>query len=200
MHSFRPRIVLVLLVALLCQLPAASAERLRGPMPQGEALARTAAAMLADVRQTTWIRDGRSKRVLYVFFDPNCPYCRKVYEGLRAPVELGEVELRWIPVGILMTTSLGKAASMLEAKDPTAALHLNEQRFTTEGGSFGGIDEEPAPREETLAKLAANLAFLRRSGQDAVPSLLFRTRDGRSHFVRGAPPPAVLEKIARELE
>jgi len=200
MHSFHPRFALALLLALLCQLPTASAERLRGPMPQGEALARTAADMLADIRQASWIRDGQSKHVLYVFFDPNCPYCHKVYEGLRKQVELGEVELRWIPVGILMTTSLGKAASMLEAKDPTAALHLNEQRFTTEGGTFGGIDEEPVPRADTLKKLEANLALLRRTGQDAVPSLLFRTRDGKSHFVRGAPPPAMLERIARELE
>jgi len=156
--------------------------------------------MLRDIDQATWIRDGQSKRVMYVFFDPNCPYCRKVHDNLRVQVEFGEVELRWIPVGILMTTSLGKAAALLEAKDPTAALQLNEQRFTTESGGFGGISEEPAPRPDTLARLDRNLALLRRSGRNAVPSLLFRDRFGKANFIVGAPQQAALEVIVQNLE
>jgi len=192
--------VALLFVALAPIYPSAgAAERLPGPGLRGDTLTRAAESMLADIGQATWIRDGQSQRVLYVFFDPNCPYCRKVYEGLRTQVEFGDVELRWIPIGILMTTSLGKAATMLESDDPTAALHRNEHRFSTDTGQFGGIEEEPAPREETLQRLARNLALLRRSGQDAVPSLLYRGRDGKAYFVRGAPPPSALAKILEEL-
>jgi len=165
-----------------------------------EARQKAAASMLADIQQATWIRDGMSTHVIYVFFDPNCPYCHKVYEMLRPQVQRGEVELRWVVTGRLMATSTGKAAAMLEAKDPTEAFHRNERGFSQETGSFGGIEEEPAPREETLRRLNANLALLKRSGFDAVPALLFRTRDGKADIIRGAPPAAFLEKLLKELE
>ncbi len=161
---------------------------------------KAAASILADIKQATWIRDGKSAHVIYVFFDPNCPYCHKVYEMLRPQVERGEVELRWIPVGKLMATSTGKAASILEAKDPTEAFYKNERGFSQETGSFGGIEEEPVPSADTIRRLNANLALLNRSGFDAVPSLVFRTRDGQADFIRGAPPAAFLEKMLKELE
>ncbi len=162
--------------------------------------ATASASMLADIQQATWIRDGKSAHVIYVFFDPNCPYCHKIYADLRPQVSRGEVELRWIPLGILMTTSLGKAAAILEAKDPVEAFHQNERGFSQETGSYGGIAEEPLPQDETVKKLERNHALLKRSGHDAVPSLLFRSRDGGTHFIPGAPPAGVLNQIVRDLE
>lgn len=185
---------------LVAASPVLSADRLTTPLKQGTALSRAAASMLTDIQQATWIRDGQSAHVLYVFFDPNCPYCRRVYENLRTQVEFGEVELRWIPVGILMATSLGKAAAMLEAKDPAEALHRNEERFSTETGSFGGIEEEPLPRDDTLKRLERNLALLRRSGRDAVPSLLYRDKRGQAHFVIGSQPAETLKEMVKALE
>ena len=167
---------------------------------KAEARLKAAASMLANIQQATWIRDGKSTHVMYVFFDPNCPYCHKVFEMLRPQVQRGEVELRWVVVGKLMATSTGKAAAMLEAKDPTEALYRNERGFSQETGSFGGIEEEPAPREETLRRLNTNLALLNRSGFDAVPALLFRTKDGKADIIRGAPPAAFLEKLVKDLE
>jgi thiol:disulfide interchange protein DsbG len=192
--------VIPLLALALAVSAADAADRLTGPMPRGAALTKTAASMLADAPQTGWIRDGKSTHIIYVFFDPNCPYCHKVYADLRPQVGRGEVELRWIPIGVLMTTSLGKAATMLESKDPTEALHRNERGFSKETGSFGGIEEEPVPRDDTLKRLDFNLALLRRSGTDAVPSLLYRAQNGVAHFIVGAPPQNVLDKIVRDLE
>jgi thiol:disulfide interchange protein DsbG len=165
-----------------------------------QARQQAAASILADIKQATWIRDGKSAHVMYVFFDPNCPYCHQVYEMLRPQVQRGEVELRWVVVGKLMTTSIGKAAALLEAKDPTEAFYRNERDFSRETGSFGGIEEEPTPRADTLHRLSANLALLNRSGFDAVPALLFRTRNGKTDLLRGAPPAAFLDKLVKELE
>ena len=194
----RPLATLVIAFLLLTagNLTAAAAEN----PSKAEARQKVAASMLADIQQATWIRDGKSAHVIYVFFDPNCPYCHKVYEMLRPHVQRGEVELRWVVVGKLMATSTGKAAAMLEAKDPTEALHRNERGFSRETGSFGGIEEEPAPREDTLRRLNANHALLNRSGFDAVPALLFRTKDGKTDIIRGAPPAVFLEKLLQDLE
>ena len=194
----RPLATLVTAFLLITagNLTAAAAEN----PSKAEARQKVAASMLANIQQATWIRDGKSAHVMYVFFDPNCPYCHKVYEMLRPQVQRGEVELRWVVIGKLMATSIGKAAAMLEAKDPTEALHRNERGFSQETGSFGGIEEEPAPREETLRRLNANHALLNRSGFDAVPTLLFRTKDGKTDIIRGAPPAAFLEKLVKDLE
>jgi len=194
------RTLFAFLLALLPLLAGGASAGAAEKMDVTLARQKAAASMLADIQQATWFRDGKSAHVIYVFFDPNCPYCHKVYEMLRPQVQRGEVELRWVVVGKLMATSTGKAAAILEAKDPTEAFYRSERGFSQETGTFGGIEEEPAPRDDTLRKLDANLALLKRSGFDAVPALLFRTRDGRADFVRGAPPAAFLEKLLKELE
>jgi len=188
---------LLALLSLGFVAPSADAEPAQSRV---EARQRSVTSMLADIQQATWIRDGKSAHVIYVFFDPNCPYCHKVFEMLRPQVQSGAVELRWVPIGKLMLTSLGKAAALLEDKDPTAALYRNERDFSRETGAFGGIEEEPLPREDTLRRLNANHALLSRSGNDAVPALLYRTKEGKAHLVVGAPPAANLDAIVKSLE
>lgn len=189
-------LVIAFLLITAGNLTAAAAEN----PSKAEARQKAAASMLTDIKQATWIRDGKSAHVIYVFFDPNCPYCHKVYEMLRPQVQRGEVELRWVVTGKLMATSIGKAATMLEAKNPTEAFYRNERGFSQETGNFGGIEEEPLPREETIRQLNANLALLNRTGFDAVPALLFRTKDGKADIIRGAPPAVFLEKLVKDLE
>jgi len=52
-------------------------------------------AVLDDVWKTleksTWIQDGKpdAPRVVYVFSDPNCPYCYKFWQAARPWVESG---------------------------------------------------------------------------------------------------------------
>lgn len=193
--------LLLALLSLGLVAPASNAAQEAAPaQSRAEARERIASSMLADIKEATWIRDGKSAHVIYVFFDPNCPYCHKVYQMLRPQVQRGEAELRWIPVGRLMATSLGKAAALLEDPDPSAALARNEQGFSQETGSFGGIAEEPLPREDTLRRLNANHTLLKRSGMDSVPALLFKTKDGKANLVIGAPPAASLEAIVKSLE
>lgn len=187
-----------LLTAICPGVPAA--DRLTGPLLKGDAMERAAESMLVDIQQASWVQDGNSKHVIYVYFDPNCPYCRRVYDGLRTQVEFGDVELRWIPVAILTTTSPGKAAAILEAKDPAAALRENEEHFSTETGTLGGIEEELMPRKDTVARLDRNLALLRRSGRDNVPALLFRDARHQARFIVGAPPQKNLLEIVSGLE
>lgn len=178
-------------------MPAQAADN---PPSRADARQQAAASMLRDIKQAAWVRDGKSAHVIYVFFDPNCPYCHRVYEDLRPAVKHGDVELRWIPIGTLMTTSPGKAAAILEAKNPSEAFYQNEAGFSRESGSFGGIAEEPLPQDKTLQSLDRNLKLLQRSGNQGVPALLFRTLDGTANLIVGAPPAALLQKLVKELE
>ncbi len=158
-----------------------------------------AATILANIGQATWITEGKGPHMIYIFFDPNCPACNQLHHALRPWVERGAVELRWIPVGILMLTSHGKAAALLEAKDRQAALQENEAKFNPATG-FGGISEEPLPAETTVKQLDANAKLLKHTANMAVPTLLFRDKDNKTTIIQGVPPAAHLEKMIKELK
>ncbi len=154
--------------------------------------------MLAGIDEATWVEEGQGPRVVYVFFDPNCPYCHQVYVDTRDYVKRGEVRLRWVPVGVLTTTSFGKAAAILDAKDPLQAFHQNEDHY--QSGDGGAVDEALEASEKADKALAANARLLRFSGFDAVPSLLFRAKGGEAVLVQGAPPAAKLKRILEAVE
>lgn len=146
----------------------------------------TAESILTDIGQATWVAEGKGPHVVYIFFDPNCPYCHNLYENTRSWVKQGKLELRWIPVGILVATSQGKAAAILGAKDPLKAFYRNEEHYNRSAGG-GGIDEDLATAEVTK-KLQANVDLLARTRVGAVPLMLFRTDTGAPTLVPGLPP------------
>ncbi|MEJ2360436.1 MAG: thiol:disulfide interchange protein DsbG [Gammaproteobacteria bacterium] len=142
-----------------------------------------AGSMLKHIGQATYVKEGKGPHIIYIFFDPNCPYCHRLYEHTRKWIKQGKVQLRWIPVGILTTTSPGKAAAILGAKDPLKAFYYNENHYKNGGGI-----EEDLPSASTDKKLKANAALLARSRVGAVPAMLFRTKDNKPYLIEGAPP------------
>jgi len=134
--------------------------------------------------ESAWIPDGRANapRVVYVFIDPNCPYCSRFWSDARPWVESGKVQLRHVMVGILGSTSPAKAAAILSAKDPTAALAANE-RHHSPGGSAPHAGTDAA----ALAKLKANEALMRRLGSEATPTVFYRDSSGSVRRLLGAP-------------
>ena len=99
-----------------------------------EALSAAVAKPMADaawdqLAKSRWIADGQegAARVVYVFTDPNCPYCNKLWADARPWVDAGKVQLRHVMVGILTPTSAAKAAALLSEADPAAALAAYEK-------------------------------------------------------------------------
>lgn len=154
-------------------------------------------AILAALPKATWVADGRGKRIVYLFADPNCPSCALLYRNLRKVIETDNVQIRWVPVAIVGPTSLGKAAAILQAPDRAAALRVNEEQFQNETYS-GGIDED-LPSEETEKQLDANLRLFNRLDLRVVPTMLFKDRDGRALVVQGALSPVALRKVFARL-
>lgn len=83
-------------------------------------------AVLEDVWQTlaasTWIQDGdmNAPRIVYVFSDPNCPYCHTFWQQARPWVKSGKVQLRHIMVGVIREQSRAQVATLLMSKNPQA--------------------------------------------------------------------------------
>lgn len=161
------------------------------------ATAAPADEVLADLPKATWIAEGEGRHIVYIFFDSNCPSCQMLYMNLRTFIASHELQLRWIPVAVVNPTSLGKAAAMLQARDPLAALRYNEERY--HGETYSGGIEEDIPTAETERKLRANERLLNRLDIPVVPTMLFEDHNGRAVIVQGALSPVALRKVFARL-
>ncbi len=187
------KLVLLLAAALWLHAPWA----LGGPLPKSRQIAN---ALLADIDQATWVSQGGGSRLLYIFFDPNCPYCHRLYEKLSPLVEPQNLQLRWIPVGLLTATSLPKAAAILQAGDPLGAFQRNEGDFNmSEEGPGGGISPATRILDKTRLDLAANLGMLQGQNIAGVPIMVLRASDGEGLMFQGVPPDQTLRRIVESV-
>lgn len=160
------------------------------------ALERMATAPMGErawkqLEASSWIADGRpAPRIVYAFMDPNCPYCGRFWKDARPWVDTGKVQVRHVMVGILGPTSGPKAAAILMAKDPAAALAQHER---DRGG--GGIKPPAKVDPAVQAKLDANRALMQSLGSGATPTLFYRDAKGVVRSVQGAPSPEMLTAI-----
>lgn len=152
-------------------------------------------AVLEQITKTTWVAEGQSKQIIYVFFDPNCAGCHFLYNSLRPFVESSRVQVRWIPVAVVNATSLGKAAAILQAAQPVAALSDNEAHYRPENG---GVDEQIA-EPQTEARIQANTSLLMQLPIPVIPTMLFPDKQGQAQIIQGALTPIALRKVFRLL-
>jgi thiol:disulfide interchange protein DsbG len=146
-----------------------------------------------DTVQTThWVADGSAKapREIYVFTDPNCPYCNKLWADARPWVEAGKVQLRHILVGVIRPDSAGKAAAVLTSKDPAAALaahsklHGSGRVQPVDGKGLQPMKNIPA---NIRTQLANNQHAMNQLGLSATPALVWKDAQGQVHTLTGAP-------------
>ncbi|MDA8256859.1 MAG: thioredoxin fold domain-containing protein [Betaproteobacteria bacterium] len=154
-------------------------------------------SVLAGAPKATWIAEGQGRRPVYIFFDPNCPSCQLLYKNLRSFIGSHDLQLRWIPVAVVDATSLGKAAAILQASDPPAALRRNEEHYDAQ--AYAGGIEEDIPSAETERKVRANERLLNKLDIPVVPSMLFAAKNGHAVLIQGALSPLALRKVFAHL-
>jgi thiol:disulfide interchange protein DsbG len=169
----------------------------RGPMSTG---------LWKQIETSHWIADGETKapRTVYVFTDPNCPYCNKFWADARPWVNGGKVVLRHIMVGILTPTSSAKAAALLADKNPSAALaayekgHAAETAKALSSGHPGPLSNDGLKPLANIpaaiqAQLDANEKLMATMGLQATPAIVWRDQAGRVQMRTGAPEGALAE-------
>ena len=157
-------------------------------------------AVWGQLEKSHWIPDGRESapRTVYVFTDPNCPYCNKLWADARPWVDAGKLQLRHVMVGILTPTSAGKAAALLSAKDPAAALdahargHVASNAKTLASGRPKPLGDDGVKPLATVppalaAQLDANARLMASYGLRATPALLWKDAKGGVQMRQGAP-------------
>lgn len=148
--------------------------------------------MLGKLERSTWIADGSAKapRVIYMFSDPNCPYCNMFWKQARPWVEAGDVQIRHVMVGMLRQDSVEKAAALLNAKDQQAALHEHES--AGKASQLQGLKKIP---DAIQKQLDSNLGLMAEMGVSATPAIFYPDESGQLRQQRGAPSPDVLKQI-----
>ncbi len=160
-----------------------------------------------QLESSRWISDGKAgaPRIVYVFTDPNCPYCAKLWQDARPWVTSGKVQLRHVLVGILTPTSAGKAAALLTAKDPSAALQAYEGDNAPKTAKAIASGERPKALSDpsltplsaippmVAAQLEGNARLMMSLGMQATPGVVWRDAKGAVQKRTGAPESALIE-------
>ena len=146
------------------------------------------AALFGKLERSHFIAEGTlksPKSVIYVLFDPNCPFCHFAWKALQ-PYERVGLQVRWIPVAYLMQSSPGKAAAIMEAEDPGAALRENEEKYDV-ARHQGGIAALSDPSAGTLRRLRAHNELMQAFGASGTPALVWRDAQGKIRVSVGMP-------------
>ena len=138
-----------------------------------------------------WFSVGkRGAPTVYAIIDPDCPFCAKAMTNLKDEVELGNLQLRVVPVHALGERSAGLIAAMLTDKEPPVAFWRHE----IQKGTFGASDLAPADfmslRPELRAAIESNLALISRLKIEGVPFFAFETGNGPAVYF-GVPEPNI---------
>ena len=146
----------------------------------------------AKMDASHWIADGdkNAPRVVYLFSDPNCPYCTMFWEQARPWVKAGKVQLRHIMVGIIREDSPGKSAALLASKDPAKA--LDEHEKAGKKSTLKALKTIPA---DVQAKLDDNMRLMDELELSATPAIFYLDAKGELQQQQGAPSPEKLAAI-----
>ncbi len=122
---------------------------------------------------TKGILMGSGGPILTVFIDPNCSYCHLFFQQVTPYVLKKNIRLRFVMVGVIKPDSRDRAAAILSATSPLAALQQDQDRFDS-GAEEGGFPIGTAD-QSTLATavVLANNALMSKSGIDGTPAFLY---------------------------
>jgi thiol:disulfide interchange protein DsbG len=138
-----------------------------------------------------WIGTGAksAERVVYVFTDPDCPFCNELWKAMqkaRAP----DVQIRYLLVAVIDADSRGKDVAILEAKDPVAAFEKSERNFDQ-----GGIAAKSSALPETTETISFNGDLMSALHIFGTPGLVYQDEHGQVKVFAGMPDGAQLRSI-----
>jgi thiol:disulfide interchange protein DsbG len=136
------------------------------------------------MEKASWILDGKktAPRVIYVFADPFCPYCKQFWQQARPWVESGKVQLRTLMVGVIKPESPATAAAIMTSKDPAKTWHDYEQS----GGKLKlDVPSSIAPAQMQI--LNENQKIMDELGANATPAIYYLNDDNALQQVVGLP-------------
>lgn len=122
---------------------------------------------------------GKKGPVLTAFIDPNCYWCHELYTKFYPRIQAGDLRMRVIMVGFLKPDSAARAAAILAAKDPAAALHEDEVKFDLKQEE-GGYPVSKSTPQKYLDQVREDTQLMGDAGQISTPGLLYCAKNTQS--------------------
>lgn len=147
------------------------------------------------MEKAEWILDGQktAPRVVYVFADPYCPYCKQFWLQARPWVESGKVQIRTLMVGVIKPESPAAAAAILSAKDPAKSWHEYEQ---SNGKMTLALPKTIPPA--IMRSLNLNQKIMDDLGANATPAIYYMNEENVLQQAVGLPDAEKLKTIMGE--
>lgn len=126
-----------------------------------------------------WVPNGQSDKVLYVFFDLNCPACQQAEPTLQELAKDNKVQVRYVPVGILGDDSVYKAVSVLAHDTPAERLRIKEiasKRGRSQDIGLPQLSKEQLEKGIGLVTEAQTLFYATK--RVATPAFMFTNNGG----------------------
>lgn len=131
------------------------------------------------------VGSAMSARVVYVFFDAQCPHCAALWTAAR-PLK-SQARFVWIPVGLLGEKSFAQGAAILHAGDPAATMDQHEASIQQGGIAAMGV---PDVQKDVVRQ---NTQLFTRFGFGGVPVVVGKNaQNGQIVTVEGSLPTAAL--------
>lgn len=126
-------------------------------------------------------------RVIYVFFDPQCPHCAALWEAIR-PLK-SQARFVWIPVALLNNKSAPQGAAILNAPDPVAAMDQHETSLRSQQGGIAAM----GVTDDQKAVVEGNTKLMDSFGFGSVPTAVGKhATTGETVVMEGSAPTAMV--------
>lgn len=129
-----------------------------------------------------------SKKDLYIFFDPDCPYCKDTWKDIEMNEKLNknDVNIFWFPL------------ALREENENYAAAYLEEGAKAYEKTVISGEMPTGQPSIAALRKSRSNRELIALTGQLRTPSVVFKNSEG-VQFLAGTLEPSKLGKLFNDI-
>ncbi len=135
--------------------------------------------------QASWVAEGAThpKRIVYVFTDTECPYCHKLWEASQPYLAQADIQVRHVLVAVIAPQSAGRAAAILDAPDPKAALQQHERAF-----GHSPISPQKDVPAATAQRIQDNNALMDSLGISGTPATVYKDAAGKIQMAVGMLP------------
>ena len=135
------------------------------------------------------VGSSMASRVIYVFFDAQCPHCAALWDASR-PLR-SQARFVWIPVGLINEKSFAQGAAILGASDPAAAMDQHEAALRAQQGGISAMGVADAGRDA----VKRNTDLMNSFGFGGVPTIVSKDpQTGGTTTMEGSMPTATLAK------
>lgn len=157
----------------------------------------TALSSLAELQQKTssFITGPRLREegsYIYVFFDPQCPHCNKLWQNAQDD-SVKDVSIVWIPVAFINDKSLPQAATILSSGNSRQTMAEHEKSMS-EGGT--GIATSSVINPSSLEKVQTNNRIFESIGGTGVPLIFKASSKGAILKISGELTPEYIKEFA----